>query len=112
MVHCNEYQMRDDNMAKDPKKYIRRVEFTDGDSGCFSDGTRFRLANVRAPEMGQYDGTKAGNVSRGMISRSKGRVSVEEVGRDKYGRVLVNMSNKDGSINERMRKKGYRNKGR
>lgn len=24
MVHCNEYQMRDDNMAKDPKKYIRR----------------------------------------------------------------------------------------
>jgi hypothetical protein len=55
--------------------------------------------------MGQYDGTKAGNVSRGMISRSKDRVSVEEVGRDKYGRVFVNMSNKDGSINERMRKK-------
>jgi len=99
-------------MAKDSKKYVQKVKFIDGDSGTLPDGTRFRLANVRAPEMNQRDGTKARNVSRGMISRSKGIVSIEVTGRDKYGRVLVNMSNKDGSINERMRAKGYRNKGR
>jgi micrococcal nuclease len=104
--------MRGDIIARSPKKYIRKVEFIDGDSGCFSDGTRFRLANVRAPEMSQYGGTEARNVVRRMISRSKGRVSVEEVGRDKYGRVLVNLNNKDGPINERMRKKGFKNKGR
>lgn len=99
-------------MAKNSKEYVQKVKFIDGDSVTLSDGTRFRLANVRAPEMNQRDGTKTRNVSSGMRSRSEGMVSIEEIGRDKYGRVLVNMSNKDGSINERMRAKGYRNKGR
>jgi len=99
-------------MVSKNQKYTRNVKFKDGDSGTYSDGTEFRLANVRAPEMNQHGGSKAKRVSSGMIGRSKGHVSIEEVGRDKYGRVLVNMRNKDGSINERLRKKGYTNKGR
>jgi len=47
-----------------------------------------------------------------MTSRSNGSVNVRIVGRDRYGRQIVNMSNKDGSINQRMRSKGYVDKGR
>lgn len=99
-------------MASKSKKYTRKVKFKDGDSGTFSDGTEFRLANVRAPESKQHGGSKAKKVASGMVGRSKGRVTVEEVGRDKYGRILVKIKNKDGSINDRLRKKGYTNKGR
>ncbi|AFV24474.1 nuclease [Methanolobus psychrophilus R15] len=99
-------------MVRITKKYTRNVKFKDGDSGTFSDGTGFRLSNVRAPEKKQVGGQKAKKVASGMVGRSKGRVNIEEVGRDKYGRLLVKMSNKDGSVNERMRKKGYTNKGR
>lgn len=99
-------------MSKKCKKYNRKVKFTDGDSGTFSDGTRFRLVNVRSPEKNQSGGNKAKRVASGMIGRSNGRVNVEEVARDKYGRLLVNLKNKDGSINQRMRNKGYTNKGR
>ena len=87
-------------------------EWVDGDSGFFSDGTPFRLAKVRAPELHQFGGYKAKRIVAGMTGRSRGFVSVRQVGRDKYGRAIVEMSNKDGSINERMRKKGYRRKGR
>lgn len=99
-------------MANKRRNYIRNVKFTDGDSGTYSDGTKFRLSNVRAPESDRHGGSKAKRVACGMAGRSKGRVSIEEVGRDKYGRILVNMKNKDGSINERLRKRGYTNKGR
>jgi len=99
-------------MASRRKKYNRKVTFVDGDSGRYSDGTKFRLANVRAPEKNRRGGSKAKRVASGMVGRSKGRVSIEEVGRDKYGRILVNMKNKDGSINKRLKKKGYTNKGR
>jgi Staphylococcal nuclease homologue. len=99
-------------MVNKRKKYSKKVKFTDGDSGTYSNGTKFRLANVRAPESSQHGGSKAKRVASGMAGRTKGRVSIEEVCRDKYGRILVNMKNKDGSINERLRKKGYTNKGR
>jgi endonuclease YncB( thermonuclease family) len=99
-------------MTRKPKKYTRKVTFKDGDSGAYSDGTNFRLANVRAPEMNQTGGLKAKRTASGMVGRNKGFVNIEEVCRDKYGRILVNMKNKDGSINERLRNRGYTNKGR
>ncbi|NPE28670.1 nuclease [Methanococcoides sp. SA1] len=99
-------------MTSKSKKYNRTVKFVDGDSGFFADGTPFRLENVRAPEKNQYGGLKAKKVASGMAGRSKNYVNIEEVGKDKYGRTLVKMKNKDGSINERLRKKGYTNKGR
>lgn len=92
-------------------QHKKKVHWTDGDSGTFSDGTRFRLQNVRAPESGQKGGQKANRVAAGMTGRSKNQVTVEEEGRDKYGRKLVKMKNKDGSINKRLRKKGYTDKG-
>tara|TARA_B100001971_G_C18204802_1_gene546874 strand:- start:1210 stop:1491 length:282 start_codon:yes stop_codon:yes gene_type:complete len=87
------------------------AHWNDGDSGVFSDGTRFRLAGVRAPEKHQFGGKKATKIAAGMTSRSKGRVNWGSVGRS-YGGQVGNMSNRDGSINKRMRSKGYRNKGR
>lgn len=85
---------------------------SDADSGWFTDGTPFRLSNVRAHEKHQFGGSKAKRVLAGMLSRSKGFVNVKTVSRGRYGRNIVEMRNKDGSINARMRRKGYRRKGR
>lgn len=87
-------------------------QWDDGDSGVFSDGTRFRLNNVRTPEKYQFGGEKATRTAAGMTARANGQVSWNSIARDKYGRQIGNMSNKDGSINQRMRDKGYRSKGR
>ena len=84
----------------------------DGDSGLFSNGQRFRLANVRAPESRKRGGSTATRSAAGMTGRTHGNVNVTVVGKDTYGRQLVNMSNKNGSINSRLRKRGYTNKGR
>jgi endonuclease YncB( thermonuclease family) len=92
------------------KKQINN--WKDGDSGFFIDGTPFRLARVRAPEKHQFGGEKATRSAAGMSGRSNGIVNVKPVARDSYGRSLVEMSNKDGSINNRLIKKGYKNKGR
>ena len=89
----------------------RITYWKDGDSGFFTDGKPFRLARVRAPERGQRGASKATKTAAGMTSRSRGYVNVNKVGKS-YGRDVVNISNKDGSINDRMRKKGYTNKGR
>jgi len=88
------------------------TKWVDGDSGVFSDGNKFRLSGVRAPEKSQFGGSKATKTAAGMTGRSKGSVDVKIVGIDKYGRTLVDMKNKDGSINDRLIKKGYKNKGR
>jgi len=82
--------------------------FVDGDSGQFSNGERFRLADVRSPEEDEVDYMKAKRILSGMAGRSHKWVTVEEVGIDPYGRVLVNIFNADRSINDRMRQRGYR----
>lgn len=87
------------------------ARWLDGDSGRFSDGTKFRLANVRAPEKHQFGGSKATKVASGMTSRSNGFVNWKPVG-SSYGRQVGVMSNKDGSINKRLQNRGYKNKGR
>jgi endonuclease YncB( thermonuclease family) len=78
----------------------------------FANGEKFRLANVRSPEKRQKGGSTATRVLAGMLGRSKNKAKVTSVARDKYGRTVVNMSNKDGSINKRMRGKGYTNQGK
>ena len=83
----------------------------DGDSGVFTDSSRFRLARVRAPESHQYGGSKATRTAAGMTGQTRGVVNVRRVGKS-YGRAVVEMQNRHGSINSRMRAKGYRNKGR
>ena len=42
-----------------------------------------------------------------MVGRSKRWVTVEQVGIDQYGRLLVKLYNEDGSINDRLRQRGY-----
>ena len=56
-------------------------------------------------------GGKATRTAAGMTGRSWGFVNIQPVG-ESYGRSVVLMSDKDGSINNRLRKKGYTNKGR
>ena len=92
-----------------PRKRIDH--WIDGDTGEFTDGTIFRLAGVRAPEKHQFGGSKATKAASGMSGRSQGFVNINIVGKS-YGRPVVEMWNKDGSINERMRKRGYKKKGR
>ena len=91
------------------KKKIARWD--DGDSGIFSDGTRFRLAGVRAPEKYQFGGSRATRTAASMTGRSNGWVNWKPFG-SSYGRQVGNMSNADGSINRRMLTRGYKNKGR
>jgi endonuclease YncB( thermonuclease family) len=81
--------------------------FFDGDSGQFSNGERFRLADVRSPDKDDPDYLKAKRVVTGMAGRNRRRVTVEEVGIDPYSRLLVKIYNEDGSINDRMRQRGY-----
>ena len=56
--------------------------FFDGDSGQFSNGERFRLADVRSPEEDDPDYLKAKRILSGMAGRSHRMVTVEEVGID------------------------------
>ena len=92
-----------------PRKKIHH--WIDGDTGKFTDGSTFRLARVRAPEKHQFGGSKATKTASGMTGRSRGYVNVKTVSKS-FGRAVVEMRNKDGSINDRMRKKGYSKKGR
>ncbi len=92
------------------KRKIKKL--FDGDSGKFANGENFRLTNVRAPETGRRGASSAKRTLAGMLGKSNNSANVTRVGKDKYGRTLVRMSNDNGSINERMRKKGFSNKGR
>jgi endonuclease YncB( thermonuclease family) len=92
------------------RKKVNR--WNDGDSGVFSDGTRFRLAGVRAPERRQFGSERATRRAVGMTGRSNGNVIWKPVARDRYGRQVGHMSNRDGSINLRLLRRGCRNKGR
>lgn len=87
-------------------------KWTDGDSGRFLDGRFFRLANVRAPEHHQFGGEKALRSAAAMTSRAGQIVNVKTHGIDHYSQLLIDLSNKDGSINKRLQGKGYYNKGR
>ncbi|MCG7850467.1 MAG: thermonuclease family protein [ANME-2 cluster archaeon] len=82
--------------------------FFDGDSGQFSNGERFRLADVRSPDKEDPGYMKAKRSLSAMAGRSHRMVTVKEVGIDPYGRVIVYLENQDGSINERMKQRGYR----
>ena len=82
--------------------------FFDGDSGQFENGERFRLADVRSPDKDEVNYMKAKRSVSAMAGRNHRWVTVEEVGIDPYGRLLVKLENQDGSLNERMKQRGYR----
>ena len=78
----------------------------------FVDGIKFRLSNVWAPEKNWFGWKKATRIAAGMTRRTKGWVSWFPVARDKYGRQVGKMSSRHGSINLRMRRRGYEKRGR
>ncbi|MGE0793703.1 MAG: nuclease [Candidatus Woesearchaeota archaeon] len=91
----------------------RRIKkWNDGDSGIFTNGTKFRLANVRAPERNQRGASTSTRQVAGMTGRTNGFVNWNPQARDRYGREVGEMSNKDGSVNQRMIYRGNKNKGR
>ena len=67
----------------------------------------FRLCDVEAPEYGEPGYQKAKNIVNGMVGQYNGLVTAEVVGMDIYHRLLVNLYNPDGCINQRMIQKGY-----
>lgn len=87
---------------------IQIMFFFDGDSGQFTNGERFRMADVRSPDKDEVDYVKAKRSLSAMAGRSHRWVTVEQVGIDQYGRLLVKLENQDGSLNERMKQRGYR----
>ena len=91
----------------------RKIQmWNDGDSGVFSNGVRFRLSGVRAPERYQYGGSTATRRAAGMTGQSNGIVNWHKVGKDSYGREVGIMTNPYGSVNNRLIRRGCRNKGR
>lgn len=90
----------------------RISKWNDGDSGFFADGTPFRLNRVRAPEHYQFGGETALRRAAGMSAQSNGFVKVKPIAKDSFGRLIVEMSNQHGSINNRLLKRGCKGKGR
>ena len=91
-------------------KRIRK--WNDGDSGSFTDGSRFRLARVRAPEKHQFGGSTATRRAASMTGQTRGVVNVRTLATDRYGRKVVEMRNKHGSVNNRLLSRGSKGKGR
>jgi hypothetical protein len=69
------------------------------------------LARVRTPERHRFGSSTATRTAAGMTGQTNGIVKVRTVAKS-YGRDVVEMWNRDGSINERLRRRGYTNKGR
>lgn len=87
------------------------VRCIDGDTFLLNNGIRIRLSNVRANELHQYGGIKAKKTLAGMLGRHERKIKFKGVHIDR-GRLVAEVKNADGSINDRMRTKGYRSKGR
>lgn len=87
------------------KETVTRV--IDGDT--FETASRkrpVRLANVNAPEKGTRGGPKATKALAQLVSGQK--VEVTTVARDKYGRAVATVKADGRSVNQAMRRKGYR----
>ena len=87
----------------------RVTKIVDGDTFKVVGGETIRLANVRAPEIGTKGGAKARNDLDNMIGDKT--ISYDTVGKS-YGRNVANVKLAGKSVNQGMRNKGYRNKGK
>ena len=87
------------------KERVTRV--IDGDT--FMTASRknsVRLANVNTPEKGSRG---AGVATQALCNLIQGQtVAIETVARDKYGRSVANIKVGNRSVNETMRRKGYK----
>ena len=88
-------------MGKDRTKRI-----IDGDTFTTQAGKTIRLANVDAPEKGERGAPQARKDLIDLISRKP--ITVEPVAKDKYGRTVANVKVVNKSVNNAMRKKGWK----
>ena len=88
-------------MAKDKTKRV-----IDGDTFTTQGGDTVRLANVDAPEKGERGAPQARKDLIKLISRKS--VTIDTVARDKYGRIVANVKIVNKSVNDAMRKKGWK----
>ncbi len=88
-------------MVKDKTKRI-----IDGDTFTTQKGEIIRLANVNAPEKGERGSPQARKDLTDMISRKP--VTIDPVARDKHGRIVANVKVVNKSVNNAMRKKGWK----
>jgi len=85
------------------------VKIVDGDSFKIQGGKAIRLANVGAPELGTKGGAKARNELDDLISGKT--ISYDPKGMS-YGRIVANVKIAGRSVNQIMRNKGYKNRGK
>lgn len=86
------------------KEKTKRV--IDGDTFTTQGGDTVRLANVNAPEKGKRGAPQARQDLIKLISRKQ--ITVEPVARDKYGRIVANVKVVNESVNNAMKKKGWK----
>jgi len=65
------------------------AKWVDGDSGIFSDGKKFRLSEVRAPEKHQFGGSKATRIAAGMTGISITAVILTQVDKLVLSKILT-----------------------
>ncbi|MEA3306707.1 MAG: thermonuclease family protein [Elusimicrobiota bacterium] len=85
------------------------TQIIDGDTFKVTGGKAIRLAEVRAPEKGTRSGAQAKHDLRKLIEGKT--VDYNTVGKS-YGRDVAKVKVNKKSINQTMRNKGYKNKGR
>lgn len=85
------------------------IRVIDGDTFKIQGGKAIRLAKVGAPELGTKGGAKARNELQGVI---KGKTVIYNTVAKSYGRDVANVKVGGKSVNQIMRNKGYKHKGK
>lgn len=75
------------------KEYLV-TKVSDGDTLTLSNGDRIRLCGIDAPEKAQPLGIQAKNKLRSLVDAAGGKVIVNEVERDRYGRIVAEVFTK------------------
>lgn len=81
------------------------VEVYDGDTFLTRSDRWIRLAGVNCPELGKYGGQKATAILADLIEGKT--ITYEPVGRS-YGRIVANVWVNGRSVNNAMRRYGYK----
>ena len=78
----------------------------DGDTIKVKDGPWIRLANVNAPEKGHPGFEESREALKNLVSQKE--VTYTPVAEDAYGRTVANVKVGNKSVNQTMKKKGYK----
>jgi len=86
------------------KEKVQKI--IDGDTFITKQGTKVRLSNVNAPEKGHRGAPQARKDLTKLISRQE--VNIQQVARDRYGRIVANVKIGSKSVNKAMKEKGWK----